>query len=992
MDHTPTTPEDLLNYDRFIRSIARRLMIEGDAADDVVQQTYMAALEKSPAAPDRIRSWIGSIARNFALEFHRKESLRIRHERAAARPESLPSAADIAAIEETRHRLGREIIELPERYRIALWLRFYENQPPRMIAKRLGIPVETAKTLIKRGIELLRQRLDERYASRRDCFAALIPLAAAAPGWWASGGAAGALKTLILMTTKTKAIAAAIIIFTLSLVIWSYWGGANDAKFSQTNNLQKSGVPLTANASAPAAAESLPAPAPRQNVSNPTAESLPASKPAPADTGTLILHFLWGDDKTPATGIQTQVLAAFNQQHQFSPAPLTADASGSIRVDNIRSGHAWIRVDRWFGESLMVKPGVITEKTFNIPKGFNVDGVVVNASGRPVAGADIILNEQGTREINITKTDADGKFMIRSVSGTMYFISARADRYAPSKEEQIMSREGGNLTFKFVLPGPGGGVAGRAIDPNGKPVARARVACGPAALDTNGKFRQRHGLDPDFARVFMDTTPEGIYQFEGLKPGPNRIIARIDGFAPFQSIVDVPTTGIANLDILFQPGVAVAGVVTDSEGKPAKAVGFTFGGWGDFDRYETRSGADGHYILRDLPPGEIKINADHDTLGSANITLTGAPGAELTWDAMLSLGLSISGRVVDENASPLKEALVEIFAMEKTKSDHSGGMFWTDAEGKFKIAKLENVEHQVRVRGPEGSHGSLVLNKIKPGGPALQITLTEGAADCAIIGTLLGPNDQPVAGAQISAWRVGEQTSPIDFADPKTGTFKLSPYIPGQYRLTFFAKGFPSTTLPLHRVKHGETWDVGIVKLQNGGRIRVAFSQEAGAGAPEFTLVDSNGWYTRPALEVVRDPAGDYAHSTESIAPGSYYINMHGKGVSVLSTPVVVSSDAETAVSIVAKAGAERTVKLKMRKPAEDASNQSPLSFEIRSKSGELILKTQAWPDANAGAYVAMFTLARGEYQFDASGDAGKASGTFTMADSDNPPLESPLQ
>src|SRR5262249_55671586 len=84
-------------------------------------------------------------------------------------------------------------------------LRYFEDLPPRAIARRLGLPVETVKTRQKRALAQLRARLQPRwpavlwFASRP-----LTKVAGAAGSWW------GMLLTS--MQNKVVAISAALLL------------------------------------------------------------------------------------------------------------------------------------------------------------------------------------------------------------------------------------------------------------------------------------------------------------------------------------------------------------------------------------------------------------------------------------------------------------------------------------------------------------------------------------------------------------------------------------------------------------------------------------------------------------------------------------------------------------------------------------------------------------------------------------------------------------
>jgi hypothetical protein len=56
-------------------------------------------------------------------------------------------------------------------------MRYFDDLPPREIAARTGVPVETARTQVKRGLKRLREALDDRHGGRRASWiASMLPL------------------------------------------------------------------------------------------------------------------------------------------------------------------------------------------------------------------------------------------------------------------------------------------------------------------------------------------------------------------------------------------------------------------------------------------------------------------------------------------------------------------------------------------------------------------------------------------------------------------------------------------------------------------------------------------------------------------------------------------------------------------------------------------------------------------------------------------------
>ncbi len=167
--------ELLVEHRSFMRELARRLVMDDHRAEDVVQETCLAALRRPPRA-ETLRPWLARVVRNIALNSRRAEGRRDARERSIPPPLDEPSPEDIVARLRTQGLVVAALQDLGEAYRSALYLRFYEELPPREIARRLGIPVETVRSRIRRGLEALRTRLDSEYGGDRGSWCvALVP-------------------------------------------------------------------------------------------------------------------------------------------------------------------------------------------------------------------------------------------------------------------------------------------------------------------------------------------------------------------------------------------------------------------------------------------------------------------------------------------------------------------------------------------------------------------------------------------------------------------------------------------------------------------------------------------------------------------------------------------------------------------------------------------------------------------------------------------------
>src|SRR5688572_16337820 len=160
------TGEELARHARWIRRLAAGLLRDEAGAEDLVQETWLAALTRPPAE-GRLRPWLREVARNFARQHHRGKARRAAREavaRAPAEPEAPPAFAERL---EAEQRLTRELAALEEPFRSTLMLRYYEELEPAEIAARLGLPGGTVRWRVMRALQLLRERLDRAHGGDR---------------------------------------------------------------------------------------------------------------------------------------------------------------------------------------------------------------------------------------------------------------------------------------------------------------------------------------------------------------------------------------------------------------------------------------------------------------------------------------------------------------------------------------------------------------------------------------------------------------------------------------------------------------------------------------------------------------------------------------------------------------------------------------------------------------------------------------------------------
>ena len=163
-------------HSRRVYANAYRILGDAAKAEDTVQDVFLR-LWLHPDRFDERRGDLGSylalMARSRALDLARSESAGARaSDRLTAAVEADPPQAErpderVEARERSK-RLRTAVGRLPKLQREAVALAFWGDLPAREIASRTGVPLGTARSRLRLGIEKLGQAALERHRERSD--------------------------------------------------------------------------------------------------------------------------------------------------------------------------------------------------------------------------------------------------------------------------------------------------------------------------------------------------------------------------------------------------------------------------------------------------------------------------------------------------------------------------------------------------------------------------------------------------------------------------------------------------------------------------------------------------------------------------------------------------------------------------------------------------------------------------------------------------------
>lgn len=146
--------------------ICMRVLADRAEAEDVLQEVYVTVWGKAvqfDAARASANTWLGMIARNRAIDRLRSLPPRSRMapiEAADMIPDPAPSPAVEAEAATDRARLDDCLDQLDQRRRSLIRIAFFDGATYEELAARVGSPIGSVKSWIRRGLLQLRRCLE----------------------------------------------------------------------------------------------------------------------------------------------------------------------------------------------------------------------------------------------------------------------------------------------------------------------------------------------------------------------------------------------------------------------------------------------------------------------------------------------------------------------------------------------------------------------------------------------------------------------------------------------------------------------------------------------------------------------------------------------------------------------------------------------------------------------------------------------------------------
>lgn len=657
------TPDLLAAQGQALRRLARSLLGDAQAAEDVVQETWAACLRRPGLVPDSVAAWLHAVTRRLALRRLRDDGRRRAREHGRSVGESSEALQQRELErEEAVRSVTMALLALDEPFKTALMLRYYEDRSPGEIADELGVPLATVKSRLARGLEKLREKLGREQGRERRLRA--LALLAGVP----ASGTAVAIGG-ILVGAKTKvALAAAVLVAGLFLVL-------------RTEREESQGRDGVAAASAPrpgtsvelaAALEERSGPAPgdegprRESLAEPSAPSVAAPTfPAEPSYVQRLVGRVRDERDLPLSG--ARILLA-PRGFPFNLAA-TTDDEGRFAVD-FATRRAVVRCAVLVEDGQGNGPG-LREVEFAAGRTTEID-VALRAPELEAIDYSIAGTAQDVFELELE--------LPRAVS-LLHFSGARLARGfdVDSSPEMGFGPDG---TRVFVEHWP-------------------QLTC----PDRAGEAHVLAGARADFSAGLVTNF---ILQDGQIELAVGAFVAMGAGGPP-------PSP---------EPRARVRGVVRDPAGHLIAGAEVGYGPPGQRLLASVTSDDDGAFELVDVPAGEWRLRASGPEGGRYDEILRLENDQDVSWNPLLERGHELTGRLLLPDGAPLADSEVELWndggallfrAVTRTNED-----------GRFAFAHLARGSYELHVRTVEARFPVRIVAPVLAPGELGTLQLTEG--------------------------------------------------------------------------------------------------------------------------------------------------------------------------------------------------------------------------------------------------------------------------
>jgi RNA polymerase sigma factor (sigma-70 family) len=735
-------PDRLADHRPFLVRLARAMTVDENTADDLVQDTWLAALERR-IAPSR--ALLARILRNRWSNVLKLDGRRRAREREVARPEAQVAPRTQEELE-VEQRVLLAVHALPEPQRSAIWLRYWHDMSPERIARETDSRLETVRSRLARGRALLRERLGRELGDGRG-FALLLGLASQDLGGPPSSTVVPSAATPWIgafgMGAIGKVLTAAAVLVTCVYLTHR----------TTTDEAGPPRSPLVLDDQGQASL--LVEPNPLRTADRTPLRAAPRDEadvhPVEPDAEPIAMNTFTGrvlDDGVRGVPDVELVLVTRGSDHA---ATTRTGPEGEFSLEATGSGgELSVRDDDWvtIGPAMTSRRESLVLVARRVPLG----GTVVDHAGTPLAGARLsielpagfhsrypfILDSTLTRP-SVAASGTDGRFSFADatrVAGSL--LLCERDGFVPRR--LALDQVGSEVSIALQRLGEARDtLGGWVVDATGRPVGGATVSFGAERTSTEA--------DGHFALPLASEVRRYARLKEVIGGESSSVSALAPGHLPGHADVELDAQGRplwpdGVVIVLGGPPLSIGGLVVDARGAPIPNAMIWLDGLEVFSmedggvshesllagstarHLEFRSDADGRYEIPGLLERDyvvVALDPATDVTGRTESVPAGSRDVRIEIDTQ-AVHAVVAGRVLDLEGVPV--AGVDVLVMTDANEMRFQGRFvrnsnlmvrrtTSDADGRFRLASVPREQVYLQVFGDDVEMTSFPLVELR---------------------------------------------------------------------------------------------------------------------------------------------------------------------------------------------------------------------------------------------------------------------------------------
>lgn len=776
----PLDTAQLLSEEQGLRRVARRLLRDQADQDDLIQETWLASLQADADSSRDPGAWRKGILRNKTLKLLERRRRRADAQALLEAPtearETDGQELDRASL---RHWLQGAIGQLQPKQAEVIAARYFEEKSLSDISAHTGRPIATIKTQLARGLQGLRQRLDERTGDPRLTAVALIR------GFeWEesdtlkSGAVASSAGWLVALWIAAGSLVVATVWFL------SFLGSSpsEEATAELISGERVEGVVPDEGAVA-SLEEGETLGNSRDEVSVPAETDEPPLAATPEETepdvleegdelvGEMLIAFVGLDENgAPRDGFHVKLWDPRDLDTPWSD-PADADGLHLITVD----------------ENLL----------WRVPAD--------NAEGTPLG---LPTRESGSIRFSVQHPE--------STRLPILFVP-----FVPGTELEVLV----NFDTRMAQ------VGGHVLDVQGEPIVGANVtAVGPSRIlgkPFESEYAELHQTHIGFPVI---SGADGSFLLNKEPAGQVIVEAQAPGYVPNHRVLEVGERERQDIELVLEAAAPVTGIISDARGRPvadgrvlSDSLKNSPGDW-------ARTAEDGSFRIDSLPPGRHRLWAygartspsEHQV---ASAVLDLVAGETLEWSPTLHPAPPLQVVVVDFEGEPI-EGLHVIFEEERGPflGQHWFDVSVTDANGLATLWHPPELPIRVQIVVGDMSVGLSpvalrVLHDLRPAEEPTRVQLREGELELGSIrGQFVRADGTPFLGGTVGICQ--RELDEVHLLSSNPHEFEQSGMPGGDYLLLLEKRAGGYWSFQFH-LKPGEDLDLGVIRAPSTGTLRV---------------------------------------------------------------------------------------------------------------------------------------------------------------------------